>query len=88
MSSIAEETLTIADLLARLGDIAPRRIRLHPAPGVAVEHDLLDLHLRERRLYELVEGVLVEKAMGFKESIIACTLFQTFTCRSPNCSAP
>ncbi|MSR60091.1 MAG: Uma2 family endonuclease [Planctomycetaceae bacterium] len=75
MSSTAEG-LTFADLLARLGDIAPQRIRLRPAPGEAVERDLLELHRCERRLYELVDGVLVEKAMGFKESIIACTLIQ------------
>jgi Uma2 family endonuclease len=76
MSSVAEEALTFADLLERLGNVAPERIPLRPAPGEAVERDVLDFHRRERRLYELVDGVLVEKVMGFKESIIACTLIR------------
>jgi Uma2 family endonuclease len=65
------EWLTAAELLHYLGDIDPGRLRLRPAPGKATERDLLDIHRREGRLYELVDGVLVEKVMGFPESMLA-----------------
>jgi Uma2 family endonuclease len=61
----------VADLLARLGDVPPWRVRLQPPPGAATEQDVLDLRARTKRLYELVDGVLVEKAMGFRESLLA-----------------
>ena len=67
------EVLTIADLLARLGDIPPERVRAVPAPGMATERDVVRLRERDRegRLFELVEGTLVEKAMGAQESYLA-----------------
>jgi Uma2 family endonuclease len=65
---------TVADLLAHLGDIPPTRLRLHPPLGTATEQDVLDVHARTDRLCELVEGVLVEKAMGFRESFLAAAL--------------
>jgi Uma2 family endonuclease len=67
---------TAADLLDRFGPIALRRIRLDPAPGTATEQDVLDIHTREDRLYELVDGVLVEKAMGLQESFLAALIIQ------------
>ncbi len=67
---------TLADLLDHLGDISPERIRLHPAPGTATEHDLLRANNRFGSLYELVDGVLVEKAMGFRESLLAAALIE------------
>jgi Uma2 family endonuclease len=70
--TIAAET--VADLLAHLGDIPPARIRLHPPPGTATEQDVLDIQARTDRLCELVDGVLVEKAMGFRESFLAIAL--------------
>src|SRR5262249_43234166 len=33
--------------------------------------DVVELHDREDRLYELVDGVLVEKTMGYREGYIA-----------------
>ncbi len=65
---------TLADLVERLGDIPLRRIRSVPAPGTATEKDVLEIHRRTNRLFELVEGVLVEKAMGFRESCLAVAL--------------
>jgi Uma2 family endonuclease len=70
----SEEVLTLADLLARLGGVPLDRVRFRPIPGAAVEQDVIDLHDRENRLFELVEGVLVEKPMGYRESRIAATL--------------
>jgi Uma2 family endonuclease len=65
---------TLADLLERLGYISPARVRLDPPPGQATETDLLALSAATDRLYELVDGVLVEKAMGFYEPIVAAVL--------------
>ncbi len=67
-------TWTLADLLEHLGGISPQRIRLRPAPGKARERHVLAIHDREDRLYELVEGVLVEKIMGYPESYLAIEL--------------
>jgi Uma2 family endonuclease len=64
----------IADLLQELGDISPRRIRLVPAPGRATEKDVIRIEAKENRLYELVDGVLVEKAIGARESLLALHL--------------
>jgi Uma2 family endonuclease len=74
MTAIPETTTsdwTVADLLAHFGPIALRRIRPEPPPGNATEQDVLDIHDREDRLYELVDGVLVEKTMGTQESYLA-----------------
>jgi Uma2 family endonuclease len=65
---------TVAGLLAQLGNISPKRVRLRPAPGTATEKDLLELLNRTDRLYELVDGVLVEKVMGYTEGSLAVWL--------------
>jgi Uma2 family endonuclease len=65
---------TMADLLEQLGDISPSRIRLHPLPGTATEQDVINIEVHENRLFELVDGVLVEKAMGFWESVLATAI--------------
>jgi len=65
---------TLADLLEYLGGIAPDRVRFRPPPGTATEEDVLAIHAREGRLYELIDGVLVEKAVGLRESYLASVL--------------
>jgi Uma2 family endonuclease len=65
---------TLADLLERLGQIPLARIQLHPPPGTATEQDLLVPRTNRDRLCELVDGVLVEKAMGYYESRLAAVL--------------
>ena len=81
MATIAEptdpiaRTLTLADLADRLG-VPGSRILLLPAPGSATVDDALAVRGRERRLCELVEGVLVEKAIGFNESLLTSALVQ------------
>jgi Uma2 family endonuclease len=55
---------TLADLVDRLGGIPLTRIRLHPAPGTATEEDVVRF-----RCCELLDGVIVEKGMGWEESI-------------------
>lgn len=60
---------TVADLINRLA-VPAERILLSPPPGTATEQDLL----QSPRLCELVDGILVEKAMGFYESRLAAAL--------------
>ena len=69
--SVLPENWSMADLLKHFGGIAPERIRLHPYPGTATERDVTRLNDHEDRLYELVDGVLVEKVMGLPESFVA-----------------
>jgi Uma2 family endonuclease len=64
----------MADLLKELGGIAPKRVRLKPLPGKATERDVIAIHNRTDRLYELIDGVLVEKVMGYLESALTCHL--------------
>jgi Uma2 family endonuclease len=77
MTSVLTSTAaikTLADLLEQLGGIAPERVRFRPPPGTATEKDVLEADAHEDRLCELVHGVLVEKAMGFRESLLAIAL--------------
>jgi Uma2 family endonuclease len=62
-----------ADLMERLGNIPLHRIRIHPPPGTAVEQDVLNSD-HNGVICELVDGVLVEKATGYRESVLAVFL--------------
>src|SRR5207248_2152570 len=72
VSAPAPPVETVADLLRNLGDIPPERIHLNPYP--ATEKDVIEAEARFNRLCELVDGVLVEKPMGWYESRLAATL--------------
>lgn len=63
--------MTVAELLKKLGGIPAERVLLDPPPGSATEKDVLEVERREGRICELVDGVLVEKAMGLAESSLA-----------------
>ncbi len=63
--------VTVADLWEWLGGVPLNRIGLNPAPGKAVQQDVLDLIDHAGRICELVDGVLVEKTMGYMESLLA-----------------
>jgi Uma2 family endonuclease len=65
---------TIAELLKQLGGIHPKRVRANPLPGTATEKDLIALNEHTNLLYELVNGVLVEKVLGFAESFLMVEL--------------
>lgn len=65
------EPLTLVDLANRFGEIPPGRICLDPPPGEATEADLLFYSEHRDRLFELVDGTLIEKTMGNFESVIA-----------------
>lgn len=73
MATVAERKMdwTVEDLAERFGPMPVHRFRFDPAPGTATEDDVVRIHDRENRLYELVEGVLLEKTMGWYESYLA-----------------
>jgi Uma2 family endonuclease len=62
---------TVGDLLKQLGNVPAWRVRLNPAPGTATVEDVIRTDAHEDRPCELVEGTLVEKAVGYEESDIA-----------------
>jgi Uma2 family endonuclease len=66
-----QKTWTVADLYRRFGPIPFERIRHDPPPGYGTVDDVDRLNNHEDRLYELVDGILVEKTVGFEESRIA-----------------
>jgi Uma2 family endonuclease len=65
------KTWTVADLSRRFGPIPFERIRQNPPPGAGTVDDVVRLNDHEDRLYELVDGILVEKTVGLEESVIA-----------------
>jgi Uma2 family endonuclease len=65
---------TVADVLKLLGNVPASRIRWHPIPGTATEKDLIAAHDQEKRLCELVDGILVEKPVGAHESQLTLLL--------------
>jgi Uma2 family endonuclease len=64
----------LAELHDHLGGVPLNRILVVPPPGTATERDLLRLIDSENRICELIDGVLVEKSMGFYESRLAAVL--------------
>jgi Uma2 family endonuclease len=57
-----------------LGEIPLERIRAVPPPGTATENDAVTAKARYGRICELWDGVLVEKPMGYYESLVATVL--------------
>ena len=69
----ASEPVSFAEMHARLGGIPLERIRAKPAPGTATE---ADLEVAGKPTCELIDGVLVEKAMGNRESAIGADVLR------------
>lgn len=65
---------TVDDLVHALGDIPPNRIRLRPTPGTATASDMIRMVESKQALVELIDGTLVEKAVGQYEDAIGCKL--------------
>lgn len=65
---------TIADVQNRVGNVADSRILVFPAPGTATATDLLDNSITRGVGCELIDGILVEKALGFRSDYIALWL--------------
>ncbi len=74
VTELAPDTCTVVDLADRFGPIPLCRIRHDPPPGLASEDDVVELHDHEDRLYELIDGILVEKTVGAYESYLAVWL--------------
>jgi Uma2 family endonuclease len=68
------QALTATALAERFGEIPLKRILFDPLPGTATVADAERIIETEGRLVELVDGVLVEKAMGAFEGVLACYL--------------
>ena len=64
---------TLADFLHDIGDIDPARVLLARF-GRATVADVVEIEERTDRLFELVDGALVEKCVRFRESIISKAL--------------
>ncbi len=65
---------TLAEVVEDLGGIPLERILMDPAPGTAKPKDVLARPGGYKRLCELVDGVLVEKPMGYFESRLGMVL--------------
>ena len=74
MSQTAEYEPTVADLAVKFGSLPARRIRTDVPPGLATEDDVDRLRREQGVLCELIDGVLVEKAVSDKTSILAMEL--------------
>jgi len=73
MSSNAAVAANFSDILMDLGNIPASRVRSEPKPGTATLDDLVRVN-SQGGMCELVDGALVEKAMGWRESLIAVAL--------------
>lgn len=75
MSSNAAVAATWSDFLEDLGQIPASRVRRDPTPGNATIEDLVRVNEAGGQC-ELVDGALVEKAMGWQQSLIAAVLIE------------
>jgi len=75
MASNAAVAGRLSETLTELGGISAERVRLKPNPGQATINDLLTVNA-SGGFCELVDGTLVEKAMGWSESLIAAVLIE------------
>jgi Uma2 family endonuclease len=62
--------------LLDLGNIPVSRVLMQPPPGTATLADWIAIRNNEKRLCELIDGTLVEKPMGWLESLLASVLVQ------------
>lgn len=76
IAALPSPTWTLSRLRRHFGMIPAERILRDPPPGKATERDVARMrdHTPTRKLCELVDGVLVEKAMGTKEGYYAGVL--------------
>ena len=70
-SASAARLRTLADAQERVGDVPLARILMRPYPGTGTVLDILDPTVTQGRGVELIDGILVEKPMGFDEDSLA-----------------
>ncbi|MGQ0635882.1 MAG: Uma2 family endonuclease [Planctomycetaceae bacterium] len=63
--------VTLTALASRFGPMPLARIRTDTPPGAATEADVLRVLRRDGRLCELIGGVLLQKDVGYEESLLA-----------------
>jgi Uma2 family endonuclease len=74
-TATTERTLqNVTEILEGLGGISPDRVRLKKPLGLATEADLIEVNGGNETRCELVDGMLVEKGMGYNESDLALVL--------------
>ncbi|MEM6798838.1 MAG: Uma2 family endonuclease [Planctomycetota bacterium] len=66
----------LAELQQAIGGVPLDRIRMVPPPGSAALADAISADKMSEPICELVDGVLIEKAVGYRESLLAATLIQ------------
>jgi Uma2 family endonuclease len=76
-TSLLPSDWTFAEFWTHLGGIPPERIRMVPPPGAATENDVIEAERRTGMPCELIDGTLVEKAMGYFESFLAVRIIQS-----------
>ncbi len=75
MAPASPDRESIIELAARLGDIPADRILANPAPGTATEADVVRFgNMVDKRMYELIRGVLVGKPGGMVKGVITACL--------------
>ncbi len=62
---------TVAELAERFGSLPAGRIRTDVKPGTATEDDVLRIRREDGALCELIDGVLVEKAVSDLTALVA-----------------
>ncbi len=72
----AAQASTWEDRLADLGHVPASRILVEPPPGMAACADVVRIREVQGKICELIDGTLVEKAMGWSEAILAGILLQ------------
>jgi Uma2 family endonuclease len=70
-ATLPQIEMTVEELAARVGPVPLWRVRTDPSPGTATEEDVERIRRDEGRLCEIIDGVLVEKAVSNKTSYLA-----------------
>ena len=65
---------SLAEFLADLGGVLPKRVLFIPALGEATADDLPRLREKNGRVYELVDGAIVEKAASAVGTLVTASL--------------
>ena len=79
MATITEQSTSVrtaVDLVEQYGALPLSRLRIKRLPDVATAEDVVSIHKTENRLYELVDGLLLEKSMGAYEAYLAAVLIE------------
>ena len=68
------DAVTAAEIVAQFGDVPLFRIVMDPAPGTATEEDIDRVKRETGRLCELIDGTLIEKAVGAESDLMGLEL--------------